>query len=269
MLNCNGVLIHSLSEAPENVLTVLHTSFSITEKIRFFNGRVLFWENHYFRIIATLRRHRFEIPMTFSLTYLEQEIQNLVAGQKTPFLNGIIRFQFVATQTVSFLISIETNSEFENQPRKKFEVDIYKEGFIYSDSRSNMSCTNENIFFMAKRYAFENGLADCVLLNEQKSIVEGLLGTLYFIKNNEIRTSPLDSGCQDLVFRNVFNEWVNQQKEYRLIEVQLNPFELQQTEEVFLLSLEKGVIPITHYRKTEYSNHKSIILFKRFVESFF
>jgi branched-chain amino acid aminotransferase len=267
MLNCNGVLIHSLSGAPENVLTVLHTSFSITEKIRLYRGKLLFWENHYFRILATLRRHRFEIPMSFTPSFLEQEIQNLVVAQPSPLLNGVVRFQCVATHPISFLISVEEASDFGSQPAKNFEVDVYKEVVIYADSRSNMSCTNENLFLMAKRYAAENGLADCILINDQKSIVEGLSGTLYLIQNKVLRTSPLESGCQDLVFRTVFNEWIRKQKEYELNEVQLTPFELQQTEEVFLLSLDFGVLPITHYRKTNYPSSLSTALFQHFLET--
>ena len=63
MINSNGTLISSFREIPTDLIQKLHSELSITEKLRYQNGKILFWEQHYFKMIASLRRHRFEIPM--------------------------------------------------------------------------------------------------------------------------------------------------------------------------------------------------------------
>ena len=123
---------------------------------------------------------------------------------------------------------------------------------------------------MSKRYAEENGFEDVLLLNEQKNIVESLVGTLYLLQGNQILTPCLESGCQDFTYRSAFNKWINtKQTIYSLIENDLNPFELQKSEEVMILSLEKGFQSVSNYRKTIYPQRKAEEIFKAFSVSFF
>ncbi len=43
--------------------------------------KVVFWEDHYFRLMASMRMLRMKIPMEFTLEFLEQEILKTVASQ--------------------------------------------------------------------------------------------------------------------------------------------------------------------------------------------
>ena len=81
MINSNGNLISSFNEIPEGFIKNLHTHLSVLEVLRFENETILFWELHYFRIIAGLRRHRFEIPMNYTMEYLEAEVFKLMNFQ--------------------------------------------------------------------------------------------------------------------------------------------------------------------------------------------
>ncbi len=38
------------------------------------NGKILFWEDHYFRLMASMRIMRMEIPMNFTMEFLEAQI---------------------------------------------------------------------------------------------------------------------------------------------------------------------------------------------------
>ncbi len=119
---------------------------------------------------------------------------------------------------------------------------------------------------IAKTYANENGLEDCVLLNDQKKLVEATSGTLYLIQGNNILTPNLESGCQDFALRAAFNLWLEKgQGEYKLFEQVINPFELQKSEEIIILSIEKGIQNVSHYRKTNYTKEKAGLLFASFV----
>ena len=48
------------------------------ETIRVINGKIMFWEDHYFRLMASMRILRMEIPMNFSPEYLEEQILQLI-----------------------------------------------------------------------------------------------------------------------------------------------------------------------------------------------
>jgi branched-chain amino acid aminotransferase len=123
---------------------------------------------------------------------------------------------------------------------------------------------------MSKRYAEENGFEDVLLLNEQKNIVESLVGTLYLLQGNQILTPGLESGCQDFTYRSAFNKWLNKKQTiYSLIENDVNPFELQKSEEVMILSLEKGFQCVSNYRKTTYPQRKTEDIFNAFSINFF
>jgi len=70
-----------------------------------------------------------------------------------------------------------------SNPTQNYTVlDLFKEASIQAVRLSNLSTTNATIFTIGKRYAEENGLDDCVFLNDQKNLVETLQGSLYLLQ---------------------------------------------------------------------------------------
>ena len=49
---------------------------ALFETIKVLSGKVLFWEDHYFRLMASMRIMRMEIPMHYTMEYLEDQIHN-------------------------------------------------------------------------------------------------------------------------------------------------------------------------------------------------
>jgi hypothetical protein len=45
----------------------------------------------------------------------------------------------------------------------------------------------------------------------------------------------------------------------------INPFELQKSEEIIILSIEKGIQNVSQYRKTTYTKESSGLLFASFM----
>ena len=83
MINFNGELLFE-----ENVkLSLENRGFkygdAIFETVKVSNKKVIFWEDHYFRLMASMRMLRMKIPMQFTLEFLEQEILKTVAVQDT------------------------------------------------------------------------------------------------------------------------------------------------------------------------------------------
>ena len=78
MLNFNGTIVSKITDAKPELVNTLKNSFSIYETVRYQNGKILFWDYHYFRIIASLRRFRFNIPKHFTFEFLKDVIIKLI-----------------------------------------------------------------------------------------------------------------------------------------------------------------------------------------------
>ena len=50
------------------------------ETIKYSHGKLLFFEDHYFRLMASMRIMRMEIPMTFTMEFLEEQIKETLAA---------------------------------------------------------------------------------------------------------------------------------------------------------------------------------------------
>lgn len=267
MINCNGVLVSSLLKGDEIVIQSLFYELSISERLRYTKGKILLWETHYFRIIAALRRHRFIIPMDFTMDQLKNEVDKTVEQNTTLFEDYLLHFKFIKNEKgVFFILTADGVPSYTPLSSDYYALDLYKEEWISNGFFSNLSNTNQTLREIAKTYANENGLEDCVLLNDQKKLVEATSGTLYLIQGNNILTPNLESGCQDFALRAAFNLWLEKgQGEYKLFEQVINPFELQKSEEIIILSIEKGIQNVSHYRKTNYTKEKAGLLFASFV----
>ena len=77
MINFNGVIQES-----DFQLTVSNRSFlygdGVFETLKIVNNKILFFEDHYFRLMASMRIVRMEIPMFFTMEYFEEQILKLV-----------------------------------------------------------------------------------------------------------------------------------------------------------------------------------------------
>ena len=111
MFNCNGLIVSQLIDADPDLIFNLHKNFSFIENVRFSNGKILFWEKHYFRIIASLRRYRCKIPISFTMEKLEGELLKLFNFIDSKTENALFRFQFIKNlKQTSFIISLsDTN----------------------------------------------------------------------------------------------------------------------------------------------------------------
>ena len=50
----------------------------VFETLKIVNNRILFLEDHYFRLMAAMRVVRMEIPMNFTMEYMEEQILKLL-----------------------------------------------------------------------------------------------------------------------------------------------------------------------------------------------
>lgn len=261
MVNFNGTIVSE----DANIL-VQNRGFlygdAVFETVKIVNGKILFVEDHYFRLMSSMRVIRMEIPMNFTMEYLEEQILSLVKNNDiasssrariTVYRNDG-GYYLPQNNTVSFLIEavpLENTAYFLGEG--EYEVDLYKDFYITKHLLSSIKTTNRLINVTGSIYASENGLDNCVLLNDSKNVVEALQGNIFMLKGNRLITPPVSEGCLNGVMRKQILELAKKINGIEVAEEIISPFDLQKADELFVTNVIKGVQPITKYRKKEFS----------------
>ncbi|MGA1770967.1 MAG: aminotransferase class IV [Flavobacteriaceae bacterium] len=275
MYNFNGTCYPKLAQLPTTAYLVLLRGPFYTPHLRIERSKILLLEAHYFAIMAQLRRLRVQIPMTFTMEFLEAQVNATLSEEDTDgaFLAKIhfYRSEAITPETpvspISFAIEILATRPLAELIAGGKKLELYKDYFTAVDLSSSLQGAYQRYQDWAKIFAYENGYDDCLLLNTQKDIVASAHGSFYLIKDNTVLTPSLSSGATDDVLRGTFNEWLRTQNSFGFEETNLSPFELQKGTEAFAISLDQGLALFQTYRKTHYSDAIVRQLYTRFLES--
>ena len=261
MINLNGD-----SSVQENVLTQNRAFLygdAVFETVKIVKGKILFLEDHYFRLMASMRILRMEIPMDFTMEFFEDQVLSTVSNngfeQSARARITVYRndggYYLPTTNTISYLIH---TSPLENQffvlENKECEVDLYKDFYISKQLISSLKTTNKVIHVTASIYADENGYNNCIMLNDSKNVVEVLQGNLFMLQGNKLITPPVTEGCINGIMRKQVLALAKKIEGLEVVEDVISPFDLQKADELFYTNVIKGIQSITKYRKKEYTN---------------
>src|SRR5687768_3201878 len=112
-------------------------------------------------------------------------------------------------------------------------------------------------------YADENGLDNCLLLNDEKNVVEALQGNLFMLTGNKLVTPPVADGCLNGIMRKQVLAIARKIEGLEVEEISISPFDLQKADELFITNVIIGIRPITKYRKKEYVTVMATEILKR------
>ena len=261
MVNLNGTLTQNIYQ-----LAVSNRGFaygdSVFETLRVVNGKIVFWEDHYFRLMAGMRIMRMEIPMTFTMEFLEAEIlkttqatglQDLPARVKLSVYRESEGFYKPLTNDVGYVVAVQKLK----QPRYElntnpYRVDIFKDYPVAPGLLSTVKSNNRAVNVVGSIYAQENELDNCILINTNKQVVEALNSNLFLVHGNTLKTPPILDGCIKGIIRQQLVDIIKEMEYYVLEEASISPFELQRADELFLTNSIMGIRPVTVYRKKEF-----------------
>ena len=262
MINYNGTLTKN-----SPTLSINNRAFKygdgLFETIKVVDNEIIFLEDHYFRLMASMRMLRMNISMHFTLEYFEQEIVKTIRANN--LTDARVRFTvnrkdgglyLPATNNIHFLVEANPLSI---TLKKEYEIDLFKDYYISSGVLSTLKTNNKILNVVGSIYAKENELDNCILLNEKKQVVEALNANLFLVKDKKISTPPLSEGCLKGVFRKKLIAFISKDKELTCEEREISPFEFQKADEIFVTNAIVGIQPVTKYRKkiftTETSNY--------------
>ena len=258
MINFNGELLFK-----KNIkLTTDNRGFKygdgIFETIKVVHKKVIFWEDHYFRLMASMRMLRMKIPMEFTLEFLEKEILKTVAvledGANFRVRLNVFRkdggLYTPKTNAINYLIEA---SESNYKTKETYEIDVFKDFYNYSGLLSTIKTNNRMLNTLASIYANENDLDNCILVNERKGVVEVANANIFIVKNNIVKTPALTEGCIKGVVRGKVIDLLIKNKDFTIEETVISPFEIQKADEVFITNAIMGIQPVTKYKKKSFN----------------
>jgi len=235
------------------------------ETLKVVNGKIFFWEDHYFRLMASMRIMRMDIPMNFTMEFLENEIKKTIEANKLSQASARVRLNVDRGEGGKYLPTKEAKVQFninaESHPNPFYSidenhsyiVDLYKDYFMAPGLLSGLKSNNKALQIIGSIYAQENDFDNCLILNTNKSVIEALNGNLFLVKGDKIKTPPLADGCLKGVMRKQILEVLSKDVNLFVEEASISPFELQKADELFVTNVIKGIVPITKYRKKNYS----------------
>jgi branched-chain amino acid aminotransferase len=271
MINYNGSLV-----AETNITLHENRAFlygdSIFETLKVLDNKVLFLEDHYFRLMASLRIVRMEIPMNFTMEYTEEQVIALTTTM--PAASSYrVRISFFRKQGGRYL-PINNDTEFIitaevlNEPlyslnTDRYEVELFKDYYVSKHLLSTLKSTNKMVQITGSIFAHENGYNNCLVINDDKNVVEALQGNLFMLSGTKLVTPPLSDGCLNGIMRKQVLELAKKIEGIEVTEASISPFDLQKADELFITNVMVGIQPVTRYRKKDFGNTLATELVKR------
>lgn len=273
MVNLNGTIL----DQNEVNITLENRGYkygdALFETLKVVHSKIFFWEDHYFRLMASMRILRMEIPMEFTMEFLEQEIIKTISVNGLAKSAARVRLNIdrgeggkytPITKKINYSIVVdELENEFYTIDTKPYTVDLFKDYYMSPGLLSTIKTNNKIINVLGSIYAQENSFENCLLLNTNKNVVEALNGNLFLVKGKTIKTPPLEDGCLKGIMRKQLIEIITKLEDYELLEVSISPFELQKADELFTTNVITGIQPITNYRKKSFTADVATLLVEK------
>ncbi len=261
MININGDLTNSETDFLHSNRGFLFGD-AVFETMKIVDNQILFLEDHYFRLMASMRIIRMQIPMNFTMEFFENEVLKTTIENKhsdsarariTVYRNAGGLYT-PTTNTISYFIETSIlESKTYCSSNNLYEVDLFKDFYIPKHLLSTLKTTNKLVNVVGSIFAKENDLQNCLLLNENKNVVEALNGNLFMLFEKKLITPPLSEGCLNGIMRKQILKIAKKINNLEVVEAPISPFDLQKSDELFISNTIVGIQAISKYRKKEYS----------------
>jgi len=260
-INFNGFLY----KEDEKVFTVGNRGFkygdALFETIRIVDGKPCCLEDHFIRLkkgMSVLKMHSANI----SFNDLKAQIIKLIEKNHLK-KGGRIRLTVFRSgeglytpenEGKSYVIEAEPLSDNDYVLNENgLSIDIYNDLKRTRNILSQIKTTNNIPHVLAGIYKKEQGLDDCIVLNDQGRIVEALSSNIFLYKNNNLYTPSLDEGCMDGIMRKQVLKIAKEMK-INVFEGMVNGSMLLQADELFLTNAIKGIQWVVSYKQKRYFN---------------
>lgn len=262
ILSHNGELVNAETFCLHPANRAFKYGDGIFDTLKVESGRVWFAEDHYFRLVSSMRMLRMKIPMQLTLDHYASQVLSTAVANK---LENAARIRVNVfrkeggyyaprSQEVDMLIEAVPLPPAYPGP---YEIELFKDFNVLSGLLSTVKTNNRLVNVLAGVFARENSYQNSVLLNEKKEVVEASNANIFLVRGKELLTPSLESGCINGIVRKKLLEGLKAQDRWEVVEARVSPFDLLKADEVFLTNSIQEIQPVHSYRKKTYETHRT------------
>lgn len=243
-------------------------------RVSFFvrNAQLIMAEDCYFYLMASMRKMRMAIPLSYTLEFFQRLFSDQVLQKGIN--NGMIHFfvyrnsdeKKISQSGISYYYEVEIMQDVLSVQRD-IEMDLIKEINVNTHLLSgiHVHCP-ENIY--AEIYAKENDLDDVIFLNPSKRIARSIYGNLLFLEGETIKVPKHTEGAYVSPLLEHFVTFVHKNRLAVIQESEMIAFESQKAEEILMISDIKGVFQVTKVRNKIFQKDRFSEMLEKWKSSF-
>lgn len=239
------------------------------ETIKVIGQNISLEKFHFERLFTGLKQMGFQMPALFTAENLKHQILLLCKKNKCVELArvrlSVFRGNGGITEDVNdlqYVIECWPVNESMNQLNDNgLIIDIYPEAKKSCDKFSNIKSANYIPYVMAARYAKENKLNDCLVLNTHERIADSTIANIFLIKDQKLFTPPLSEGCVNGVMRRHIIE------QYDVSETIFTVDDILSADELFLTNAIYGIRWVQQFREKMFSKLKTSEMHKTLLKT--
>ena len=256
----NSVCINGkLVSRDEPILNADNKSYrygdGLFETMKVVHGLIPLAPLHFERLFSGLTTLAYNIPSLITAEKFYEEIRLLCKKNNCEMLarvrlsvsrgNGGINDE---QDELQYLIECWPLVE-ANQKKDGYIIDIFPGARKSCDAFSNLKSANYLPYVMAARYARQNKLDDCLVMNVHERIADASIANVFIVKNGKLLTPPLTEGCINGVMRRYLLEM------YKGVEKALTIEDLLEADELCLTNSVNGIRSVKQFRSKKYNQH--------------
>jgi branched-chain amino acid aminotransferase len=214
------------------------------ETMKVVNGKIFLQEFHFERLFHGFDILKFQPPEFFLAEKLCGEVIELCRRNQCEELakirlsvsrgNGGL---YDGDEGLNYVIEC---SPLKDEEEKNLVIDIFPDARKSCDVFSNLKSANFLPYVMAAKFAKENKLDDCLVLNVHGRICDSTIANIFWIENEKVFTPPLSEGCVAGVMRRYLIEKIRDAG-YGMREIVCEPKDLEDADEIFLTNVIRGI----------------------------
>lgn len=252
--------------------------FGDAVRVYFFvrNRQLILAEECYFFLMASMRKIRMNIPLSFTLEYFteiltEKILQEDLSDAFIHFVayrnNGNNEQEYSLVKSpVHFFIDAQPTQDILSI-KGHIEIDLIKEISVNTNLLSNiLTHSPENTY--AQIYAKENDLDELILINPNKRIARGIFGNYLFLEGDTIRIPKQTEGAYISPLMENLVTFIHKNKLAEIDQTEMSPFESQKADEILLVSDEKGLYSVQKIRNKTFGDERFQDIIRQWKESF-
>lgn len=245
----------------------------IFETIHYHRGQLLFFADHYQRLIRGLAVLKFSLAGFPSRKEFEERTVSLINKNRffgdvrvriTVFRKGEGLYTPTELQASWIIETTPLEQTGYNLNEKGLVVDRFQEFPKLPSPVSPFKTIASQPYIMAGLFCKENNLDDVLLTNGQGKIIESISANLFYLKNDKLFTPGIGSGCIEGVFRKQILE-LAPTLGFRVVETPGATLpELLDADELFLTNTISGIRWIVGLGEKRFYGIKVRDIFKQF-----